>query len=84
VNEHALMGLCLAGFALAMTEPTEEEKRERLEREVMRTIAQLAKAFGPHASHFGYCRHSATKAKPKSASLERMLGSKRGQYRRAA
>jgi cytochrome c556 len=80
-----LMALCFAGMALAMSEPTAEEKRERLEREVMRIIGQLAKAFGPHAHHFGYRQHEATRSKAQSDSLKRLLGGgKRGQYKKAA
>lgn len=85
MNERMLMALCCAGLALAFSEPTAEEQRERQEREVMRIIGQLAKAFGPHASHFGYCQHEATRPKPQSDSLKRLLGGgKRGQYRKPA
>jgi hypothetical protein len=51
--------------------------RRETERKAARAIADLAKATGPAAQHFGYCRHEATRAKPHSASLERMLGKRK-------
>jgi hypothetical protein len=47
--------------------------RREIERKAVRAIAELAKAMGPARQHFGYCQHNATRAKSKSASLERML-----------
>lgn len=85
-----LLGLCaLAGmagpnFAAMSLDEVETwwvrsriRARRKLEEDSMRAIAELAKATGPARQHFGYCRHEATRGKPQSDSLKRMLGKKR-------